>query len=52
MDAAVFAEAGIPAVNYGPAGEGAHADVEWVDVESVVTTSRVLVEAARQFCPA
>jgi acetylornithine deacetylase len=52
MDAAIFAAAGIPTVNYGPAGEGAHADVEWVDVDSVVTTARVLVESARRFCAA
>jgi acetylornithine deacetylase len=50
MDAAIFAEAGVPTVNYGPAGEGAHAPVEWVDVASLVTTARVLVEAARRFC--
>jgi acetylornithine deacetylase len=52
MDAAIFAAAGIPTVNYGPAGEGAHADVEWVDVDSLLTTARVLVESARQFCSA
>ena len=50
MDAAIFAAAGIPTVNYGPTGEGAHAAVEWVDVQSVVTTARVLVESARRFC--
>jgi acetylornithine deacetylase len=50
MDAAIFAEAGIPTVNYGPAGEGAHAAIEWVDVESVITTSHVLVRAAELFC--
>jgi acetylornithine deacetylase len=50
MDAAIFAAAGIPTVNYGPAGEGAHAAVEWVDVESVITTARVLLESARRFC--
>lgn len=50
MDAAIFAAAGIPAVNYGPAGQGAHAAVEWVDVESVVTTANVLVASARTFC--
>ncbi|MBI2220232.1 MAG: M20/M25/M40 family metallo-hydrolase [Acidobacteria bacterium] len=50
MDAAIFAEAGIPTVNYGPAGEGAHADVEWVDIGSVITTARVLIESARRFC--
>lgn len=50
MDAALFAEAGIPTVNYGPAGAGAHEAVEWVEVESVVTCARVLAEAARRFC--
>ena len=50
MDAALFAGAGIPTVNYGPSGAGAHEAVEWVDLESVVTCARVLVETARLFC--
>jgi acetylornithine deacetylase len=49
MDAAIFAAAGIPTVNYGPAGEGAHAAVEWVDIESLVLTARVLEKSARRF---
>jgi acetylornithine deacetylase len=49
MDAAIFAAAGIPTVNFGPAGEGAHAAVEWVDVESLVTTARVLAGTALRF---
>jgi len=49
MDSALFAAAGFPAVNYGPAGEGAHAAVEWVDLDSVVSCAQVLAEAARQF---
>jgi acetylornithine deacetylase len=50
MDAALFAQAGIPTVDYGPTGAGAHEAVEWVDAASVVTTSRILAEAARRFC--
>jgi len=50
MDAALFAAAGIPTVNYGPAGGGAHEAVEWVDLNSVVTTAHVLVETAASFC--
>ncbi len=50
MDAAIFAAAGIPAVNYGPSGAGAHEAVEWVDLDSVVTCAQILVEAARRFC--
>ena len=49
MDAAVFAQAGIPAVNYGPGGAGAHEPVEWLDLESAITTARVLVAAAWNF---
>jgi acetylornithine deacetylase len=49
MDAAIFAAASIPTVNYGPAGEGAHAAVEWVDLDSVVRCAGVLVESARRF---
>jgi acetylornithine deacetylase len=49
MDAAIFAEAGIPTVDYGPSGEGAHAAVEWVDVASVNRCARVLEAAARAF---
>jgi len=52
MDAALFAAAGIPTVNYGPSGAGAHEAVEWVDLNSVVTTAQVLVETAWSFCRA
>jgi acetylornithine deacetylase len=52
MDAAIFAAAGIPTVNIGPAGAGAHETVEWVDLDSVVTCAKVLVNAARRFCVA
>jgi len=45
----VFAGAGIPSVDYGPAGAGAHEEVEWVEADSVVTCARVLRESARRF---
>lgn len=48
-DAAIFDSAGIPALNYGPAGEGAHGAVEWVDVASVSNCARVLANAAIRF---
>lgn len=50
MDAAIFAAAGIPTANYGPAGAGAHEAVEWVDLDAVVTVARVLTETAYRFC--
>lgn len=49
MDAAVFSAAGVPTVNYGPLGEGAHAAVEWVDIPSVARLADVLTESARRF---
>jgi len=50
MDAALFAADGIPTVNDGPSGAGAHEAVEWVNLDSVVTCAQVLVETARSFC--
>ena len=52
MDAALFASAGIPTVNYGPSGAGAHEAIEWVDLDSVVTCAEVLIETARRFLSA
>lgn len=52
MDAAVFSAAGIPTVNYGPTGDGAHAAVEWVDMPSVHRLVAVLTESARRFTQA
>jgi acetylornithine deacetylase len=49
MDAAIFAQAGIPTVNYGHGGAGAHEASEWADAESTVRCARVLAEAARAF---
>jgi acetylornithine deacetylase len=49
MDAAVFAGAGIPSVDFGPRGEGAHEPVEWVSLDSVVECAQMLVETAESF---
>jgi acetylornithine deacetylase len=50
MDAALLAAAGVETVICGAAGAGAHADVEWVDVESVVQLAEILAETARDYC--
>lgn len=50
MDAALFAEAGIPTVVFGSSGEGAHAAVEWVDIESVISCADILSETITQYC--
>ena len=49
-DSAFLAEAGLPTVLYGPEGEGAHADVEWVSRSGTSTASSVLTRLARDFC--
>ena len=49
MDAAIFAEAGVPTVNFGSAGAGAHEAVEWVDVDSVVQVANALVQTAHEY---
>jgi acetylornithine deacetylase len=50
MDTALFSQAGIPTVVYGPHGEGAHAAVEWVDLASVEACIQVYTEVAKHFC--
>jgi acetylornithine deacetylase len=49
-DAALFAAAGIPSVVFGPSGEGAHAEIEWVDLEDVERTAEIVLGAAREIC--
>ena len=50
MDMALMNEAGIPTVCYGPAGEGAHADVEWVELASVERCIEVYLATAEMLC--
>ena len=50
MDAALLSAAGTETVVIGPAGAGAHAAEEWVDIESVVQLAEVLVSAAAEYC--
>jgi acetylornithine deacetylase len=49
-DAALVAAAGIPTLLFGPAGEGAHAAVEWVDVESLERCREVYEAVAEAVC--
>jgi acetylornithine deacetylase len=50
MDAALLQAAGVETVICGPAGAGAHADVEWVDLESVIQLAEILAETALEYC--
>ena len=49
-DAATLHAAGIPTVLFGPAGEGAHATEEWVDLDSVRACANVYLTTAVDFC--
>jgi acetylornithine deacetylase len=49
-DAALLAAAGIPTVIFGPGGDGAHADVEWVDLDDVERLVEILVATAGDLC--
>jgi acetylornithine deacetylase len=50
LDTQILWERGTPAVSYGPTGDGAHAAVEWVDLESVIDAAKVQELAIRHFC--
>ena len=49
MDAALLAEAGIDTVVMGPAGAGAHAREEWVDLESVSSLAHILAQTVMNY---
>jgi acetylornithine deacetylase len=49
-DSAILASAGMPTVLFGPSGEGAHANVEWVDLGDVERCADIYVSVAEEFC--
>ena len=49
-DAALLGAAGIPTVIYGPGGEGAHAAVEWADLDQLERCAGVLLATATEWC--
>lgn len=49
-DAAILAEAGVPALLLGPVGAGLHSAEEWVDLASLVDLAAVLAQTAVAFC--
>ena len=49
-DSALLAAAGIPTVLFGPLGEGAHAEVEWVDIASLERCVEIYVGVAAELC--
>jgi len=49
-DSALLSTAGIPTVVFGPAGEGAHAVEEWVDLGSAERSAEIYAAVARELC--
>jgi len=49
-DSALLGGAGIPTVLYGPRGEGAHAEEEWVELASVERCAEVYAAVAEELC--
>jgi acetylornithine deacetylase len=50
FDAALISAAGIPTVIFGPGGGGAHAAIEWSNLDEVSACARILEAVAREFC--
>lgn len=49
-DSALLAASGIPTVLFGPRGEGAHAEVEWVDVGDLERCVEIYAAVAVEIC--
>jgi acetylornithine deacetylase len=50
MDSALLSAAGIETIVLGPCGGGPHADVEWVDLDSVAQAAEIYARAAVEYC--
>jgi acetylornithine deacetylase/succinyl-diaminopimelate desuccinylase family protein len=49
-DSAFISAAGIPTVVFGPPGDGAHAEVEWVSIDGTIDCAQALFATAQRFC--
>jgi acetylornithine deacetylase len=50
MDSALLSDVGVPTAIFGPAGGGAHAVIEWADLESLYDFTVILADAVQEFC--
>ncbi len=50
MDSALLAATGIPTVVFGPGGAGAHALIEWADLDQVEHCAEILLKVIEEFC--
>lgn len=49
-DCAIFAAKGVPAILFGPLGDGFHSATEWADIASTSACAEILEDVARDFC--
>lgn len=49
-DSAILSSRGVPTVLYGPEGDGAHADIEWVSRSGTESARNALYDLASTFC--
>lgn len=52
MDSALLSAADVPTAIFGPEGAGAHALVEWIELDSLERFARILARVAYDFCAA
>lgn len=50
LDSALLGDAGIPTIVFGPAGQGAHAAVEWADLASLHVCTQVYADVIAKYC--
>ncbi len=50
MDTPLLSAAGIETVAMGPKGTGAHARVEWVDIQSLIDLAEIIVHTTLNYC--
>jgi acetylornithine deacetylase len=50
MDSALTSAAGIPTVVFGPGGAGAHALIEWSDLDQVQAAANILIAIISEYC--
>jgi len=49
-DTSLFERAGMDALIFGPGGDGAHAAVEYADLDSMVTAAQIFAGTIMDFC--
>jgi acetylornithine deacetylase len=49
-DAALMSESGIPSILFGSIGEGFHGDIEYVEIDSLVGVTEIIIDTILDYC--